>query len=636
MNRKASRVASALLSVSMAWALVPAAASYAEEAALPTMGQQPFEASAPADTQEAKAAESTSAASAVDASVTASADVAQTQTSASSIDASSVETPVASTTNDVNSVDSVADDTAENESASSDLEAVGTPATSEAASTEAETSDKTDKAGSEQAQSQLDDAAETAEGDAEQQELEQRYSDEELDALVVALAVDESNAEEKGVIATRAKASSGWTRIYGAGALDTMQKILQTRNVFAMGRGGVVIVATADGYWDALAASGLGGTLDAPVVLTSGTSLSPQSKQELARLRPDKILVMGGKLAVSDAVVTELKKMSKQVERVWGENAAETASSIYGAGKEWGKTALVATSDGYWDALSAAPYAYWAKAPIFLTNASKRLPKSAVDALARGGFTRVIIVGGPLAVPAEVEKQLSSAGVKGVVRKYGADALLTSAEFAKFSQSEGMSSTNLGVATSSGYWDALSAAPFFGELGMPLVLVSSNADFRALDNVYSFVKGALEHGYIVGGPLVVPEKVETVNEAQRRVVDACRSVPSPGPGLCAAWVSEVYNAVGMKYINENADGLVNLYCHSTDRNELKVGMMVGVVSHPHTVMGSIYGHIAIYVGDGKVMDNMGYIRTAELDWWISHYGATHDVRWGWYDNKPLV
>ena len=78
------------------------------------------------------------------------------------------------------------------------------------------------------------------------------------------------------------------------------------------------------------------------------------------------------------------------------------------------------------------------------------------------------------------------------------------------------------------------------------------------------------------------------------------------------------------------------YCHSTDRNELKVGMVLAVTSHPHTIMGYIYGHIAIYIGDGKVMDNVGVIRTKTLDEWVSHYGASEPVKWGWYDNRPLA
>ena len=133
-----------------------------------------------------------------------------------------------------------------------------------------------------------------------------------------------------------------------------------------------------------------------------------------------------------------------------------------------------------------------------------------------------------------------------------------------------------------------------------------------------------------------PESLAASNATQRAVVDSACRVPSPGPGLCSEWVGEVFGDAGMRYIgDQDACDMCRNYCHSTDRNELKVGMVLAVTSHPHTIMGYIYGHIAIYIGDGKVMDNVGGIRTKTLDEWVSHYGASEPVKWGWYDNKAL-
>ncbi len=335
-------------------------------------------------------------------------------------------------------------------------------------------------------------------------------SDEGLSTMAVEPAPTEVEVlePEDSDIALRAQAASGWSRVWGAGALDTMQKVIQIGNVFQSNRGGTVLVATADGYWDALSASGLAGTLHAPVVLTSGSALSGQARSEIARLRPEHIVVLGGPVAISDGVVGQLKTLCNKVDRVWGENAAETATAIYRAGKGWGKTALIATTNGYWDALSAAPYAYWATAPIFLSGPDGKLPASAVDALAKGGFERIVIVGGPLAVPNGVESQLAAAKAPKPERKYGGGAIDTSAAFAKWAQGEGMTIKNLTVATSNGYWDALAAAPICGELASVLVLVSPDGNYNALDAVYSYAPGSVDHGYIIGGTLAVPTKVE--------------------------------------------------------------------------------------------------------------------------------
>lgn len=114
-----------------------------------------------------------------------------------------------------------------------------------------------------------------------------------------------------------------------------------------------------------------------------------------------------------------------------------------------------------------------------------------------------------------------------------------------------------------------------------------------------------------------------------RVLSACHSVGSPGVGLCAAWVSNVFRAAGLGFIGGNANDMYNAYCGSSNRGAIKPGMIVAVSSHAGTVAGRIYGHVGIYVGNGTVMDNIGYIRTISLDSWISYYSSIVTPRWGW-------
>lgn len=113
------------------------------------------------------------------------------------------------------------------------------------------------------------------------------------------------------------------------------------------------------------------------------------------------------------------------------------------------------------------------------------------------------------------------------------------------------------------------------------------------------------------------------------IVAACSRVPSPGPGYCAMWVSQVYQAAGCGYPGGNAVDQYYSFCTSSNRAAIKPGMLIAVPSHPHTAAGRIYGHVGIYVGGGTVMDNVGYIRTIGLDSWISYYQAGGvTARWG--------
>lgn len=116
-----------------------------------------------------------------------------------------------------------------------------------------------------------------------------------------------------------------------------------------------------------------------------------------------------------------------------------------------------------------------------------------------------------------------------------------------------------------------------------------------------------------------------------KVVEAAKTVPSPGAGLCAKWVSEVFAKAfpDRPYLNGNANNMYDNYCTLTDRSQLMPGMIIAVSTHPHTTAGQTYGHVGIYIGDGMVMDNIGYIRTISVDEWIEYYNDTVPAKWGW-------
>lgn len=63
------------------------------------------------------------------------------------------------------------------------------------------------------------------------------------------------------------------------------------------------------------------------------------------------------------------------------------------------------------------------------------------------------------------------------------------------------------------------------------------------------------------------------------------------------------------------------YCNKGNISDLKVGMIIAVPSHTHGYLASIYGHVCIYIGDGKVMDSAGCgeIRIKDLYEWLAYY-----------------
>lgn len=143
-----------------------------------------------------------------------------------------------------------------------------------------------------------------------------------------------------------------------------------------------------------------------------------------------------------------------------------------------------------------------------------------------------------------------------------------------------------------------------------------------------------EHFFNAAGAWVEPER-SAHTSSQSQIVGRCYNVPSPGVGLCSEWVSEVFYPVLGSYPNGDACDMFWNWCHSRDISQLKVGMIVAVPTHTHTNAGARWGHIAIYVGNGMVMDNIGYIRTTSLAWWLNYYHTTATPQWGWVLNTPL-
>ena len=118
------------------------------------------------------------------------------------------------------------------------------------------------------------------------------------------------------------------------------------------------------------------------------------------------------------------------------------------------------------------------------------------------------------------------------------------------------------------------------------------------------------------------------------VINACYSTPSPGVSLCAAWVTNVFANAGIGTFWGNADDMYYAWCGTSTAN-IQPGMIVAVNSSPSSYAGRIYGHIGIYLGNGTVMDNVGYVRTTTLSYWVSYYSALATPLCGWLGGVVL-
>lgn len=162
-------------------------------------------------------------------------------------------------------------------------------------------------------------------------------------------------------------------------------------------------------------------------------------------------------------------------------------------------------------------------------------------------------------------------------------------------------------------------------------LFSAQGNMAALFSNQSLLGG--RGGGSVSGAVGGGKEYEASDAIQKSIVNAAYITPSPGPGWCAMWVTQVYQNAGIGFIGGNANDMYRNFTYTSDRSKLKVGMIVAVEScSTGGELGRTYGHVGIYIGDGKVMDNIGQIRVTSLDNWIATCCQSSPVGFGFPPN----
>jgi hypothetical protein len=93
----------------------------------------------------------------------------------------------------------------------------------------------------------------------------------------------------------------------------------------------VVYIATGENFPDALGAGPVAAMVKGPVLLVRRDSIPGETAAELVRMSPDKIVIVGGTAAVSQAVENGLAPYAATVQRIAGANRYDTAAKLSAA-----------------------------------------------------------------------------------------------------------------------------------------------------------------------------------------------------------------------------------------------------------------------------------------------------------------
>ncbi len=275
----------------------------------------------------------------------------------------------------------------------------------------------------------------------------------------------------------------------------------------------VAYIANAYNFPDALAGAAAAGMPGAngPVLLVAPTgAVNASTAAELTRLKPQKIVVLGGTGVVSDAVLkTALAGYTGgNVVRYAGASRFATAADIsahtFGTGVD---VAYIANAYNFPDALAGAAAAGTVAGPVLLVGPTGAINASTAAELTRLKPQKIVVLGGTGAVSDAVLNALKSYATGGnVVRYAGASRFATAADISAHTFGTGVDVAY--VANAYNFPDALAGAAAAGTVAGPVLLVGPTGAINAA-TAAELTRLKPQKIVVLGGTGVVSEAVKT-------------------------------------------------------------------------------------------------------------------------------
>lgn len=299
-----------------------------------------------------------------------------------------------------------------------------------------------------------------------------------------------------------------------------------------------VILASGEGYADALCAAPLAKKYNAPILLTDSKDLNKKTKEEIKRLNAKNVLIIGKYASVSKDAEEELSSIVTNVKRLGGNDRYETSVIV---AKELGTVdkVVVTSGNGFADALSIASIAAQENMPILLTGKDS-LPAVVKDYISerKASITNAYVVGGIGSISDRAAEEASQS----FIRLGGSDRFETNLKVMEYFKDK-INFDNLYVVQADGptgmeFADALSGSALAVKTSSPVILTYKTIP----EKVESFIKEKVSDKssiVVLGGVAAVPEtlveKLESIkSQLPPKVPETPNPVPTPTPGSPAA------------------------------------------------------------------------------------------------------
>lgn len=281
-----------------------------------------------------------------------------------------------------------------------------------------------------------------------------------------------------------------------------------------------VVLATGASFADALAANGLAGCYDAPLLLTQTAQIPIPVLAEIDRLGATNVVIVGGGAAVSSGVASALRTIGYTVTRIQGVNRYDTAAKVASEiarleGPDFVRAAFVARGDQFADALAVSPLAFRQRMPVLLTYPGSLAPETRT-AIAQLGIEDVYIAGGTAAVTDAVKGAIDAVPgtTRPVVRLAGGNRYATAVAIAEYGIDRYWVTPGfVGFATGTDFPDALGGGAVCGTRGGVLLMTASTALSDAPAAFLRSHKGGVVATQVFGGDTAISPTVKAQIDA---------------------------------------------------------------------------------------------------------------------------
>lgn len=328
---------------------------------------------------------------------------------------------------------------------------------------------------------------------------------------------DGKESEDSEVKALNSAGQIVPTRIAGQNRYESAAQI--SREQFTNAK--KVIVVNAQKYADALSATTLSDGKYS-ILYTEKDSLPTATRNEIQRLNPVEVYLLGGQQSISAGIENILKKYSNKVTRIAGRDRYETSAKVAAMSKK--KNVVIASGENFSDPLYASSYAYSNNAKILLSS-GKTLSRETRDYLLRNksSIGKVTVVGGGQSISSATVRYIQSVTGKNVSRISGRNRYDGSVKVAN-----SMNKDKVFIASGEDFADALAISPLAQKLNAPILLSSKGKLDTSVIAFLNNFKNSIKDVYIVGGYRTIDNNVYgTVQNVLKKQIAKPQPKPKP-------------------------------------------------------------------------------------------------------------